>query len=74
MKGLSSLETYSRDAQASPLREYEQMMEAIRGGTYVPDATRSGLLVQVPMSESAPVSAASVGGGRGSSQVVGIQG
>ena len=26
MKGLSSLETYARDAQASPLREYESMM------------------------------------------------
>ena len=51
MKGLSSLETYSRDAQASPLREYESMMEAIRGGTYVPDATRSGLMVSKPVME-----------------------
>ena len=47
MKGLSSLETYSRDAQAAPLREYEGMMEVVRCGTYVPDATRSGLMVQV---------------------------
>ncbi len=43
MKGLSSLETYSRDAQASPLREYEDMMEAIRGGTYM-YRTRQGLV------------------------------
>ena len=54
MKGLSSLETYSRDAQAAPLREFEGMMEAIRGGTYVPDATRSGLMISKPDPERYP--------------------
>ena len=59
-KGLSSLEVYSRDAQASPLREYEGMMEAIRGGTYVPDATRSGLMVASSTFESASATATSL--------------
>ena len=63
MKGLSSLEVYSRDAQ--PLREYEGMMEAIRGGTYVPDATRSGLMVASSTLESASAAATSLVEGQG---------
>ena len=65
MKGLSSLETYSRDAKAAPLREYEGMMEAVRGGTYVPDATRSGLMVSSSTFESASGTATSLVEGQG---------
>ena len=35
--------TYSRDAQALPLREYEKVLAAIRLGEFFPDSTRSGV-------------------------------
>eukprot|EP00434_Breviolum_minutum_P042712 symbB.v1.2.038033.t1/scaffold5788.1/size24331/3 len=39
-------------------REYEPMMDPIRKGTYVPDATRSGLIVEKPALRTASTSTA----------------
>jgi len=44
MRGKSSLEAYSRDIQAYPLRVLEQMFHSIRLGTFCPDNTRSGVM------------------------------
>jgi hypothetical protein len=38
--------TYSRDGMARPLQILEEMLSEIRGGTYLPDCTRSGRLVR----------------------------
>ena len=38
--------TYSRDGMARPLQILEEMLSEIRGGTYMPDCTRSGRLVR----------------------------
>ena len=38
-----AVETYSRDAMAAPLRDLERVLEAVRAGSFHPDATRSGL-------------------------------
>ena len=40
-----SMEVYSRDSQAAPLRVLEGMFEAIRSGRFAPDATRSGQMM-----------------------------
>ena len=37
-----SMFTYGRDNMASPLRELESVLEAVRRGTFMPDRTRSG--------------------------------
>jgi hypothetical protein len=41
---LNSTLTYSRDAQAHPLREYDRVLGHIRTGWFNPDTTRSGFL------------------------------
>ena len=38
--------TYSRDGMARPLQILSDMLNEIRGGTFLPDQTRSGRLVQ----------------------------
>ena len=40
--GDRSVETYSRDAMAAPLRHLDRVLEAVRRGTFHPDSTRSG--------------------------------
>ena len=42
--GDKSLECYSRDSMASPLRDLDSVLGAIRDGKFDPDSTRSGLL------------------------------
>ena len=42
---------YMRDKLASPLREYERMLGAIRHGLFLPDATRSGMLANAESSD-----------------------
>ena len=39
---LTSTLCYSRDAQSGPLRELNKIIRAIRDGSFLPDATRSG--------------------------------
>ena len=46
--GKGSLECYSRDVLASPLREYDRMLKAIRDGFFHPDNTRSGMISETP--------------------------
>ena len=41
--GDKSLECYSRDSMASPLRDLDSVLAEIRSGNFVPDVTRSGL-------------------------------
>ena len=38
-----TLESYSRDSQAGPLRQLEEVVRDVRAKKFVPDATRSGL-------------------------------
>ena len=45
LKSKGSLEIYSRDLQASPLRALDSMLTAIRCGQFRPDLTRSGMVV-----------------------------
>ena len=40
--GDGSMLTYSRDGQAQPLRALEEVVAAVRNGTFLPDSTRSG--------------------------------
>ena len=40
--GDRSVETYSRDAMAAPLRHLDRVLEAVRRGAFHPDSTRSG--------------------------------
>eukprot|EP00971_Amphidinium_carterae_P323509 6429083-Amphidinium_carterae.1 len=42
-----SILTYSRDELAGPLRQLGRVLEAVRSGTFDPDATRSGRFQQV---------------------------
>ena len=42
LRGLKTLESYSRDVQAKPLRELETCMESIKKGAFLPDNTRRG--------------------------------
>ena len=42
MKNKKSLESYSRDLQSGPLREYESCIASIRSGAFLPDQSRSG--------------------------------
>ena len=44
MRDKSSLEAYSRDIQAYPLRVLEEMFRSIRLGSFCPDNTRSGIM------------------------------
>ena len=44
MRNKSSLEAYSRDIQAYPLRVLEEMFRSIRLGGFCPDNTRSGIM------------------------------
>ena len=44
--GDKSVETYSRDALAGPLRELDRLLEAVRRGSFEPDSTRSGYFVK----------------------------
>ena len=39
-----TLECYSREIQAAPLRELEECLSAIRTGNFLPDMTRSGMM------------------------------
>ena len=40
-----SVETYSRDAMAAPLRKLDEVLAAVRSGRFLPDANRSGHFV-----------------------------
>ena len=40
--GDKAVETYSRDALATPLRELDRVLDAVRRGSFRPDTTRSG--------------------------------
>ena len=46
-----SVETYSRDAMAAPLRELDKVLDAVRSGRFAPDATRSGHFVDIDATE-----------------------
>eukprot|EP00435_Cladocopium_sp_Y103_P014911 s1303_g3.t1 len=39
-----SADTYARDVLAAPLREFESVLQHIRSGALIPDATRSGMV------------------------------
>eukprot|EP00435_Cladocopium_sp_Y103_P071582 s1104_g37.t2 len=39
-----SADTYARDVLAAPLREFESVLQQIRSGALIPDATRSGMV------------------------------
>lgn len=43
---LTSAVTYSRDALATPLRKYEEVLAAIRSGEFSPDETRAGRFIR----------------------------
>ena len=45
---------YSRDALSGPIRQLEQMLQQIREGSFLPDATRSGYFVRENVSEAGP--------------------
>ena len=57
LKKLGTLETYSRDMQSGPLREFAIVLKSIRDGTYLPDATRSGMYPErtEPLEEAAKI-------------------
>ena len=61
MRGKSSLEAYSRDIQAYPLRVLEQMFHSIRLGTFCPDNTRSGVMKGVDKSHAEHLDVDNVG-------------
>ena len=41
-----SADIYARELLASPLREYENMLQHVRQGTFCPDNTRSGMVAE----------------------------
>ena len=41
-----SMECYSRDSMADPLRALDRVLAAISAGTFSPDATRSGMITE----------------------------
>lgn len=45
MSQKTSLPVYARDMQAAPLRRLEECLEAIRQGAFLPDLTRSGMMI-----------------------------
>ena len=45
-----SVETYSRDAMAAPMRKLDEVLAAVRSGRFLPDANRSGHFVDDPAS------------------------
>ena len=49
----SSAATYSRDLHAAPLRRLERMLACVRNGTFMPDASRSGMVVSSAAEPSA---------------------
>lgn len=60
--GDRTLEAYSRDAMATPLRGLDQVLSAIAAGSFDPDATRSGAFrAQLSCSYVSALSAAGVG-------------
>eukprot|EP00435_Cladocopium_sp_Y103_P007410 s3328_g2.t1 len=44
VSGKHSADVYARDALAAPLREFDGVLQNIRGGNFMPDATRSGMI------------------------------
>ena len=42
----SVVAVYSRDLSAAPLREFQSMIDEIRVGSFSPDSTRSGMILQ----------------------------
>ena len=52
MRNKSSLEAYSRDIQAYPLRVLEEMFRSIRLGAFCPDNTRSGIVQNLKESDA----------------------
>ena len=51
LKG-ESMYSYMRDKLASPLRAYEQMLQAVRHSLFIPDSTRSGMFRSSPVEVS----------------------
>ena len=51
--GDRAMDSYARDALAGPLRELDVVLQAVRGGRFDPDATRSGAFAAAPASGSA---------------------
>ena len=43
-KGDKTMEIYSRDSMAGPLRDLDGLLMKIRSGSFLPDATRSGMM------------------------------
>ena len=46
--------TYSRDAQARPLRLYQEVLRSIAAGTFDPDSTRSGRFITKRLKTASP--------------------
>eukprot|EP00435_Cladocopium_sp_Y103_P074032 s203_g46.t1 len=44
VSGKHSADVYARDALAAPLREFDGVLQNIRSGNFMPDATRSGMI------------------------------
>ena len=68
--GDRSMESYSRDSMAGPLRCFTAVIEDIRKGVFVPDASRSGhypARQQPPLPPAPPSSTCSSSGSSGSS-------
>ena len=57
--GDKSLEAYSRDSMAAPLRALDKVLGDIMGKTFQPDATRSGTIVAPPSTSSSTSSRSS---------------
>ena len=51
--GKKSHEIYNRDLLADPLRQLESLLQRIRTGAFVPDASRSGMVSQVTTTDPA---------------------
>jgi len=45
---------YARDLHSAPLRKLERMLACIRNGSFLPDANRSGMLVEEDTSVAHP--------------------
>eukprot|EP00971_Amphidinium_carterae_P113467 2247969-Amphidinium_carterae.2 len=60
IKGIKSVLHYSRDEQATPLRELIKVLKAVAAGTFQPDASRSGRFVKP---EQQPCATVESGGG-----------
>merc|ERR1712129_251285 len=43
-KGDKTMEIYSRDSMAGPLRDLDGLLVKIRSGSFMPDATHSGMM------------------------------